>query len=160
VVAKETGVEGEDQMNFGEIKDSASQSISMLTLKEFNQLLQTGFLNLAGQGAFQPRPPPERPPLQPHPNISGIPIQPHISLPLEIPANDGWNEIVNPPQHQAQGWPTASFPLPPPPPKRSTLHITSKASHAHSAKPFKKLKSQIQEHKPSKGKQPAQYVNF
>jgi hypothetical protein len=31
--------------------------------EEFNQLLQTGFLNLAGQGAFQPCPPLERSPL-------------------------------------------------------------------------------------------------
>jgi hypothetical protein len=85
--------------------------------EEFNQLLQTSFLNLAGQGDFQPYPPPERPPLQPHPSISGIPIQPHVSLPPEIPTNDGWNEIINPPQHQAQGWPTVHCPLPPPPPK-------------------------------------------
>jgi hypothetical protein len=53
--------------------------------KEFNKLLQTGFLNLAGQGDFQPRPPPEIPPIQPHLIISGIPIPPHVSLPPEIP---------------------------------------------------------------------------
>jgi hypothetical protein len=124
--------------------------------EEFNQLLQTGFLNLAGQGDFQPRPPPKIPPLQPHPNIYGILVPPHVSLPPEIPTNDGWNEIVNPPQHQAQGWPTTSLPLPPPPPKRSTLHITSEASHAHSTQhPLKKLKSLAQEPEPSKGKQPA-----
>jgi len=111
--------------------------------KEFNQLLLTSFLNLVGQGDFQTCPPPTRPPLQPHPNNSGIPVQPHVSLPLEIPANDGWNEIVNPPHHQAQGWTTPSFPLPPPPVKWSSLHITSKASHAHSTQPLKKLKCQI-----------------
>jgi hypothetical protein len=84
--------------------------------EEFNQLLQTGFLNLAGQRAFQNHPAPERPPLQPHHSISGIPVQPHVSLPPEIPANDGWNDVVNPPQ-KAHGWPTVSLPLPPPPPK-------------------------------------------
>jgi hypothetical protein len=46
--------------------------------KEFNQILKTIFLNLVGQGDFQPRPPPEIPPLQNHPNIFGIPIQPHV----------------------------------------------------------------------------------
>ena len=71
--------------------------------EEFNQLLQTRFLNLSRQGDFQPRPPPEIPPLQPHPNISGILVPPLVSLPPEIPPNDGWNEIVNPPQHQSQG---------------------------------------------------------
>jgi hypothetical protein len=31
--------------------------------EEFNQLLQTGLINLAGQGYFNPPPPPIRPPL-------------------------------------------------------------------------------------------------
>jgi hypothetical protein len=48
--------------------------------EEFNQLLQIGFLNLVGQGHFQPPPPLVRPPLQPHPNIVGIPMQPHVSM--------------------------------------------------------------------------------
>jgi hypothetical protein len=60
--------------------------------EEFNHLLQTGFLNLAGKGAFQPHPPPARPSLQPHPNISGIHVSPHVSLPPEIPTNNGWND--------------------------------------------------------------------
>jgi hypothetical protein len=85
--------------------------------KKFNQLLQISFLNLAGQRDFQPRPPLEIPPLHSHPSIYGIPVQPHVSLPPEIPANDGWNEIINPPSHQAQIWSTTSFPLHPPPPK-------------------------------------------
>jgi hypothetical protein len=49
-------------------------------LDEFNHLLQIGFLNLAGQGAFQPRLPPERPFYQPHNSLYGIPIQPHVSM--------------------------------------------------------------------------------
>jgi hypothetical protein len=129
--------------------------------KEFNQLLQIDFLNLVGQGAFQPHSPPEIPPLHPHPGIYGILVQPHVSLPPKIPTNDGWNEIINPPQHKAQGWPTTSFTLPPTPPNRSSIYISSEASHAHSARPLKKLKYQIQdpELEPSKGKRPSQYVN-
>jgi hypothetical protein len=81
-----------------------------------------------------------------------------VSLPPEIPTNDGWNDVVNPPQNQVQGWPKVSFPLPPPPPKWSSLHIASEASHAHSTQPLKKLKSQVQEPEPSKGKRPAHFV--
>jgi len=51
--------------------------------EEFNQFLQAGFLNLAGQGAFQPHPPLERPPLQPICSIFGIHVQTHVSLPPE-----------------------------------------------------------------------------
>jgi hypothetical protein len=40
--------------------------------EEFNQLLQIDLLNIAGQGYFNPPPPPIRPPLQPHPNITNI----------------------------------------------------------------------------------------
>jgi hypothetical protein len=52
--------------------------------EEFNQLMQTGFLNLAGQQAY-------RPPLipnNPHPSIS-IPIQNHVFAPLVSPEHDG-----------------------------------------------------------------------
>jgi hypothetical protein len=70
-VAEETGVEGEDQMNFGQI---------LVKNKVCNQLLQNGFLNLAGQGDFQPHPPLTIPPLQPYPNNYVIPIQPHVSM--------------------------------------------------------------------------------
>jgi len=65
--------------------------------KEFNQLLQTGLLNLVGQGYFNPPPPHVRPPLQPHPSITGIPIEPHVSMQLEISVNDGWNKVVHDP---------------------------------------------------------------
>jgi len=37
--------------------------------KEFNQLLQTGFLNLTRQGNFQP-----------HHNIVGIPLETYVSM--------------------------------------------------------------------------------
>jgi hypothetical protein len=71
--------------------------------EEFNQLLQTGLLNLAGQGYFNPPPPPVRPPLQPHPSITNILVEPHVSLQPEIPVNDGWNEIVHNPQPHHHG---------------------------------------------------------
>jgi hypothetical protein len=48
--------------------------------EEFNQLLQTGFLNLVGQQAYRPPPIPENP----HPSI-GIPVSNHNSAPLVRP---------------------------------------------------------------------------
>jgi hypothetical protein len=42
--------------------------------EEFNQHLQTGFLNLAKQRAFQSPPPLEIPPFHPHPNTFDIPV--------------------------------------------------------------------------------------
>jgi hypothetical protein len=77
-----------------------------------------------------------------------------VSQPPDISSNDGWNDVVNPPQNHVQGWPTTSFPLLPPPLNRSALHIMSKASHVHSSYLLKKIKSQIQEPNPSKGKWP------
>jgi hypothetical protein len=61
--------------------------------QELNQLFQVGFFNWIGHGIVHPRP--ERPPFQPQ-NIPGILVPPHVSLQPEVPANDGWKEIVNP----------------------------------------------------------------
>jgi hypothetical protein len=60
--------------------------------QELNQLFQDGFFNWIGQGIVQPQP--ERPPFQPQ-NIPGIHVPPHVSMQPEVPANDGWKEIVN-----------------------------------------------------------------
>jgi hypothetical protein len=61
--------------------------------QELNQLFQAGLFNWIMQGIVQPRM--ERPPFQLK-NIPGISVPPHVSLQLEVPANDGWQEIVNP----------------------------------------------------------------
>jgi hypothetical protein len=115
-------------------------------------------LNLVGKRSFQPPPPPKEPPLHPYPSISDILVQPHVSLPHEIPTNDGWNNVVNPPQVQAHGWPTMSFPLPPPPPKCHAFHIASEVSHAHFTQPLKIFNSLAEEPEPCKGKQLANSV--
>jgi len=60
--------------------------------EEFNQLLQTCFLNLVEQRTFQ-HPPHEGPPLRPHPSISGILMETHVYLPPDFPVNDGWNNF-------------------------------------------------------------------
>ena len=121
--------------------------------KEFNQLLQTSLLILAGQGYFNPPPPLFRPPLWPHPNITGIHVEPHVFMQLEIPVNDGWNELVYDPQPHNHVWPTISLPLPPPLPKKPLQPAISMASHALSVQQPKKHKTLGQEPKPSKGKQ-------
>jgi len=77
--------------------------------EEFNQLLQIGFLKLAGKISFQPSPPPEGPPLRPHTSIFVITVQPHVSLPHEIPTNYGWNDVVSPPQVQSHDDPQCHF---------------------------------------------------
>jgi len=81
---------------------------------ELNYLFQVGFFNLVGQGILQPIP--ERPPFQPHQNFSSIHVPPHVSMQLEPPASDGWQEIFHQPVAHHHAWPTVSLPLPPPPP--------------------------------------------
>jgi hypothetical protein len=83
--------------------------------EEFNHLLQIGFLNLAGQGAFHPYPRHERPLYQHHPNISNVHVPPYVSLQLEVPVNDDWEDIVQHASVDHGGWPTMSLPLLPPP---------------------------------------------
>jgi hypothetical protein len=61
--------------------------------EEFNQLVQTNYLNLVGHPAFQPPQAPVIPPLQPHPSIVDFPEPPHMP-----PTNDGWENVpANPP---------------------------------------------------------------
>lgn len=63
--------------------------------EEFNQLVQTGYLNLARHPVLLPLKPPFIPlvqpnDLQPHPSITGIPDHPHLQV--HPPVNDGWND--------------------------------------------------------------------
>jgi hypothetical protein len=57
---------------------------------------------------------PERSHFQPSQNIVDILVPPHVYLQPEVPANDGWKEIVNQPISHHRGWPTMSVSLPPP----------------------------------------------
>lgn len=82
-------------------------------LQELNQLFQARFFNLVGQRILQPRH--ERPPFQPHQNLSGVRVPLHVSMQPEQPINDGWQEIVHQRVVHHHGWPTVSLPLPPPP---------------------------------------------
>jgi hypothetical protein len=84
--------------------------------QELNQLFQARFFNLLGQGVFQPHPRSQMPAYQPHQNISGVHVPPHVSLQLEVPVNEGWEDIFNQPLFHHHGWPTISLPFPPPPP--------------------------------------------
>jgi hypothetical protein len=60
--------------------------------EEFNQLVQTGYLNLGGKPAFPQSRAPLSAPLQPHPNIVDF------LEPLFQPINDGWDKNpINPP---------------------------------------------------------------
>ena len=60
--------------------------------EEFNQLVQTGYLNIVGHLAFPQPQTPHNPPLQPHPSIVDF-SEPHVQ-----PANDTWeNNPINPP---------------------------------------------------------------
>jgi hypothetical protein len=92
--------------------------------KEFNQLVQTDYLNLVGHPALPPPQAPPAPPLQPHPSIVDFPKPPMQ------PTNDGWENIyANPPSDIAR-WP--DNPFPPPPPMHYMPHVTSSPSMAHS----------------------------
>jgi hypothetical protein len=106
-----------------------------------------------GQGVFQPHPRPERPPYQPHPNLSNVHVPPHVSLQPEVPINDGWQDIVHQPVVHHHGWPTVSFPFPPPPPLNQHAqqidHIASPVQSSHASK---RLKTTIPEPLSSKGK--------
>jgi hypothetical protein len=114
--------------------------------QELNQLFQVGFFNWIGQGIVQPRP--ERPPFQPQ-NIPGIHVPPHVSLQPEVPANDGWQEIVNPTVSHHRGWPNLS--LPPPPPVNPNVQISPVHSPVQSSHASKRLKTDVP-HVQDKGK--------
>jgi hypothetical protein len=119
--------------------------------QELNQLFQVGFFNLVGQGILQPIP--ERPPYQPHQNVSGIHVPPHVSMQPEPPVNDGWQEIVHQPVAHHHGWPTVSFPLPPPPPPKNPNaqvdHVVSPVQSSHASK---RLKTDVPKPELDKGK--------
>jgi hypothetical protein len=122
--------------------------------EEFNQLLQTSFLNLVGQQAYRPPPIPENP----HPSI-GIPVPNHNSSPLVMPERDGWKDIVHPPPRHSQGWPNIDHPqqppfhtwptgsFPPPPPLHPNLQPQSQASHAHHKAKITELEGNHEEEK-------------
>jgi len=80
--------------------------------QELNWLFQARFFNLVDHGILYPWL--DRPSFHPPHNFPGILIPPHVSLQPEVPANDGWKEIVHQPISHHCGWPTVSFPLPPP----------------------------------------------
>jgi len=100
--------------------------------EEFNRLLQTRFLNLAGQQAYIRLPIPNNP----RPNI-GILVPNHNSNPLIVPKLDGSKDIEHHPPRHSQGWtnidnlqyppfhdwPTSS--LQPPPPSHQNLQPQS-----------------------------------
>jgi hypothetical protein len=68
-------------------------------------------------------------------------VQPHVSFPPEVVVNDGWNDVVHPPQTHFDECPTMSFPLPHPPLKQLAQHIALVTSHVHSSQPLKRLES-------------------
>jgi hypothetical protein len=116
--------------------------------QELNQLFQVGFFNWVGHGIMHPRP--ERPPFQPPQNILGILVPPHVSLQPEVPANDGWQEIVHQPVSHHRGWPTMSLPLPPPVnPNVQISHVVSPVQSSHASK---RLKTDIPQPVQDKGK--------
>jgi hypothetical protein len=94
----------------------------------------------------QPRP--ERPPFQ-APHVPGIPVPPHVSLQLEVPENDGSQEIVHLTISQHCGWPNCSLPAPPLINQifqAAPAHSSIQSSHAN-----KRLKTEAH-HAPDKGK--------
>jgi hypothetical protein len=73
-----------------------------------------------------------------------------VSLQPEVPANDGWKEIVNQPISHHHGWPTMSFPLPPP--INPNAHISRVVLPVQSSHASKRLKNDILQHVQDKGK--------
>jgi hypothetical protein len=109
-------------------------------------MFQVGFFNWIGKGIVQPQL--ERPPFQPQ-NILGIHVPPHVSMQPEVPANDGWQEIVNPIVSHHHGWPNLS--LPPPPPVNPNVQIAPVHSPIQSSHSSKRLKAYVP-HVQDKGK--------
>jgi hypothetical protein len=104
--------------------------------QELNQLFQAGFFNLVGHGILHPRP--DRPPFQPPQNFPSILVPPHVSLQPEVPANDGWQKNFHQSVSHHRGWPTMSFPLPPPiNPNVQIVHVVSSVQSSHARKILK-----------------------
>jgi hypothetical protein len=73
----------------------------------------------------------------------------HVSMQLEVPANDGWQEIVNLTVSHHRGWPNLS--LPPPPPVNPNVQIALVHSPIQSSHASKRLKTDVP-HVQDKGK--------
>ena len=108
-------------------------------LQELNHRFQAGFFNLVGQEILQPRP--ARPPFHPYKNLSGIYVPLHVSMQPEPPTNDGWKQIVHQPVSHHNGWPTISFPFPPPPlqinPNSQVDRVVLPVQSSHASKRLK-----------------------
>jgi hypothetical protein len=101
--------------------------------QELNQLFQARFFNWIGHGIVHRRP--EITHFQPPQNTPDILVPPHVSLQPEVPRNDGWKEIVNLTVSHHRGWPTMSFPLPPPVnPKVQIVRADSPVQYSHASK--------------------------
>jgi hypothetical protein len=72
-----------------------------------------------------------------------------VSLQPEVPANDGWQEIVNPVFSHHRGWPNISLPLPPP--VNPNVHISHVDSPVQSSHASTRLKIDVP-HVQDKGK--------
>jgi hypothetical protein len=64
-----------------------------------------------------------------------------VSLQPEVPANDGWKEIINLVVYHHLGWP--NFSLPPPPPLNHNVHISSVDSPIQSSHASKRIKIDV-----------------
>jgi hypothetical protein len=115
--------------------------------KEFNPLVQTGYLNFGGHPAWHIPQAPIDPPLQLHPSIAYFSEPP----PMQI-ANDGWENIPSNPPSDIVQWPDVS--LPPPPHMHPMPHVSFVASMAHSIQVPINYKELFFEHDLDKGKQP------
>jgi hypothetical protein len=73
-----------------------------------------------------------------------------VSLQLEVHANDGWQEIVNPNVSHHRGWPNMSLPLPPP--VNPNVHIACADSPVQSSHASKRLKTDVPQPVQDKGK--------
>ena len=73
-----------------------------------------------------------------------------MSLQPEVPANDGWKEIVNPTVSHRRGWP--NMPLPLPPPVNPNVQIVRVDSPIQSSHASKRLKTDIPQPMQDKGK--------
>jgi hypothetical protein len=76
-------------------------------------------------------------------------VPPHVSLQPEVPANDGWKEIVNLAISHRRGWLNLS--LPPPPPVNRNIQISLVHSPVQSSHASKRLKIDVP-HVQDKGK--------
>jgi hypothetical protein len=98
--------------------------------QELGQLFQDGFFKWIGKGVVKASL--ERPPFQ-APQFPCIPMPPHVSLQLDVPKNDEWQEIVHLSVSQHRGWPNLSLPDPPPINKiiqAAPVHSPVQSSHA------------------------------